>query len=366
MIEHGQKVVESACAACHGMNGISDAEGKPHIAGQRTVYVYRVLKAFQDRVRHDLSSNHNGFLNDEALLSASVYYANQAPVTVSSEIEGNDSLDAAEEDPFSDIREAMDKCIKCHDETGNSTRSGMPNLTAQDPDYFLTSMQAYVNGNRSHKLMKKLVAKLDEATIRKMGVFYAVQTPARTEILGEGDHVAGRLIAEECVNCHAGDGNAQGREMPTLAGQDARYFVKAMKAYGSGKRQHEDMFKASEQLSDDDLINLATFYATQEPMRRNVRIPLTSSAWIERCERCHGIDGNSSDARFPMLAGQDKTYLRNALQAYAGGGRTSAIMHAMSAPLSEADIEKIATHFASQHPKSVVYMQSPCDDVCQK
>jgi cytochrome c553 len=48
-------------------------------------------------------------------------------------------------------------------------------------------------------------------------------------------------------------------------------------------------------------------------VRRNTRTPLTTAEWIERCERCHGIDGNSTDPRFPMLAGQEKTYLASAL-----------------------------------------------------
>jgi hypothetical protein len=34
----------------------------------------------------------------------------------------------------------------------------------------------------------------------------------------------------------------------------------------------------------------------------------------------------------------------------------------MADPLSKMDIERIATHFAMQQPKAVVYMQLPCGD----
>ena len=256
----------------------------------------------------------------------------------------------------------MKKCIKCHGESGEAPGSGMPSLTAQDPEYFMTSMMAYVDGSRKHNLMKRLVGTLDEATIKEMGVFYAVQQPLQTETQGDGDINAGKRLAEDCGSCHGADGNAKNPAMPTLAGQDSKYFIKAMKHYKDGTRKHQKMFEAVEALNEQEMIDLATYYAAQEPRRRDVRMPLNSTEWIKRCERCHGIDGNSSDPRFPMLAGQDETYLRTALKAYATDERESSTMHAMADPLSAMDIERIAAYFASQQPKAVVYMQLPCSD----
>ncbi len=154
--------------------------------------------------------------------------------------------------------------------------------------------------------------------------------------------------------------------MPTLAGQDAKYFIKAMKQYKDGKRQHEKMFEAVENLSEQDMVDLATYFAGEEPRRRDVRLPLKSTEWIARCERCHGIDGNSRDPRFPMLAGQDEMYLRNALQAYASGSRENTTMLAMTDLLNPVNIERISAYFANQHPKAVVYIQLPYEDPQQK
>ena len=369
MIEFGRVAAEVNCASCHGMDGVSDAEGKPHLAGQRMVYLYRVLRAFQSGERSDEQKNHNSFLNDQAILSTAVFYSNLVPVKT---VETGDTTADAEaaneqvEDPFLTIRSSMRKCIKCHGETGNSSRSGMPSLTAQNPEYFETSMMAYVDGSRSHKLMGKLVAALDEATIKEMGIFYAVQEPLQTETIGDGDAVVGRRLSEECASCHGEDGNAAKASMPTLAGQDPRYFIKGMNHYKNGERQHKKMFEAVEKLSEQDMIDLATYYATQQPLRRNVRMPLNSTEWITRCERCHGINGNSSDPRFPMLAGQDETYLGLSLKAYASGTRENTTMHAMADPLSAMDIKRIAAYFASQKPKAVVYMQLPCGNDQQK
>lgn len=378
MIEFGQAAAEANCAACHGMDGLSDAEGKPQLAGQRTVYLYRVLKAFQTGERKDELKNHKTFLNDQAMLSTAVYYAgltpskaqpDPKPVTAAetpetAEEAGTEEnpgqVAADDDDPFLNIRVAMKRCVKCHGESGEAGGSGMPSLTGQDPDYFVTSMTAYVDGGRSHKLMKRLSAKLDEAALREMGVFYAVQEPLQTETLGDGDAKVGRRLAEDCSSCHGVDGNAKNPNTPSLAGQDAKYFIKAMNHYKDGKRKHQKMFEAVEVLNEQEIIDLASFYAAQEPRRREVRMPLKSIEWITRCERCHGLDGNSSDPRFPMLAGQDETYLKNTLKAYANGARENTTMFAMAAPLSAMDVERIGAYFASQQPKAVVYMQLPC------
>ena len=364
MLDHGKTVATTACAACHGENGVGTGPGIPNLAGQRTVYLYRILQNYQSRERHNDTMNHAvGFLNEEALLAVSAYYASLAPARPAQP--GDTTAEAAAVgggDPFAGIRDDLKKCGRCHGEDGNATASGMPNLSAQSPEYFVSSMQAYTDGGRNHKLMGNLAKGLDEETLERMGVFYGVQEPAKTATVGDGNADAGQELAEPCASCHGGDGNASGADMPTLAGQDARYFIKAMTAYQEGTRKHEGMFGAVDGLSEKDLADLAAFYAVQDPVRRNVRTPLTTAEWIDRCERCHGIDGNSTDPRFPMLAGQDPVYLANALQSYIGNARGSTTMHAMSEPLEAADIQRIVDYYSTREPKSVVYMLLPCEE----
>ena len=362
MIEQGRTVAQAACAGCHGMDGISADPQQPHLAGQRAVYLYRVMQAYQDGSRADGTMAHaSGFVNDEGLLAVAAYYANLPPARSGSPGE-SDAEQALNDDPFNEIQPALQRCSKCHDDTGNSSASGMPSLTAQHPEYFKTSMHGYVDGSRKHTIMKRLVERLDEPTIEAMGLYYAVQEPVRSETQGEGNELAGRRLARDCASCHGEDGNASAPDMPTLAGQDARYFVKAMTAYGDGERKHQPMFEAVANLSEVDIADLATFYAAREPQRRAIRKPFTAAELIDRCERCHGLDGNSQDPRFPMLAGQNAGYLVSALRDYAGESRGNSAMHAMAGPLSAADIESLALYFASREPKSVVYLQLPCTD----
>jgi cytochrome c553 len=80
-----------------------------------------------------------------------------------------------------------------------------------------------------------------------------------------GDAEAGRKKAVQCQACHGLDGLAKIPGAPHLAGQVEEYLVKAMRAYRSGERKDEMMAVATRQLSDDDVDDLAAYYAGLEP-----------------------------------------------------------------------------------------------------
>ena len=68
----------------------------------------------------------------------------------------------------------------------------------------------------------------------------------------------------------------------------------------------------------------------------------------QRCDRCHGVNGNSTDPRAPALASQRADYLEKVLRAYQKGERKSTAMTAMLDGLSDADIEALAAHYSRQ------------------
>lgn len=365
MLAKGSSVAETSCNGCHGPNGLSRTPGTPHLAGQRIVYLYRALQAMAENRRQEREMLHAvDTLNRDTLLALAAHYAS-LPTARAADVGADTEEHDFNDDPFAGIRDDLEKCGRCHGQDGNASASGMPNLTAQPVTYFVTSMEAYADERRGHRMMQKLSAGLDRQTLELMGVFYAVQEPTRTESEGDGDSGRGRELAAGCAVCHGDDGNTEGEGMPTLAGQDARYFIKAMQAYRTGARSDQSMRDALEGLTDEDLADLAAFYATNEPLRRNVRAPLTTDEWIDRCTRCHGVDGNSTDPRFPMLAGQDRTYLTNALAAYRDESRVNSAMHAMAAPLSGEDLGRIAAYYASREPRAVVYLTLPCDEAAE-
>jgi cytochrome c553 len=66
----------------------------------------------------------------------------------------------------------------------------------------------------------------------------------------------------------------------------------------------------------------------------------------QACAACHGADGISTSDQFPILAGQYKDYLVQALHEYKNGGRSNPIMKGMAGGLSEEDIRDLAEYFS--------------------
>jgi cytochrome c553 len=76
-----------------------------------------------------------------------------------------------------------------------------------------------------------------------------------------GDAKAGRQKALQCQTCHGLDGQAKLPEAPNLAGQNEIYLGKALKDYRSGARRNDVMSVIVKTLSDQDIDNLAAYYA---------------------------------------------------------------------------------------------------------
>lgn len=75
----------------------------------------------------------------------------------------------------------------------------------------------------------------------------------------------GKAKAEaQCNVCHGSNGMSQIPNAPHLAGQPEIYLVEQLKNYRSGKRTNEVMAVLAKPLSDDDIANLAAWYASIE------------------------------------------------------------------------------------------------------
>lgn len=76
-----------------------------------------------------------------------------------------------------------------------------------------------------------------------------------------GDVAAGKQKAQQCAVCHGLDGLAKRPDAPHLAGESELYLIKQLKAFRSGERQNEMMSIIAEALSDQDMADLAAWYA---------------------------------------------------------------------------------------------------------
>ncbi|RFC65524.1 cytochrome c [Fulvimarina endophytica] len=78
------------------------------------------------------------------------------------------------------------------------------------------------------------------------------------------DAEAGRGKAGACAACHGRDGIAVAPDAPNLAGMSPIYTVAQLKAFKSGARQHEQMSIIAQSLSEEDMADLAAWYAAIE------------------------------------------------------------------------------------------------------
>ncbi len=86
---------------------------------------------------------------------------------------------------------------------------------------------------------------------------------------------------------------------------------------------------------------------------------MSPDEWGEKCDRCHGLNGNSARPDAPALAAQRLDYLEAALSAYRSGARKSPEMTAMSSILTPDDIKGLAAHYARQKGRPVVFIMVP-------
>ena len=98
-------------------------------------------------------------------------------------------------------------------------------------------------------------------------------------------------------------------------------------------------------------MNSDAFYAAQKVRAPALPTRLTTDEWVERCDRCHNVDGDSANPKIQILTDQTQTYLAMALRAYHTGERTHSTMRAMSFPLDEAEFQNLAIYYASKRRK---------------
>jgi cytochrome c553 len=271
-IADGKQLASTACARCHGADGISSTPDTPHIAGQRPAYLYLALKDYEKGARNDAKMREAiKFLSDDALIKVSAYYASLDPAPPPA-----GPMAPAAPDPLQAGKTAAAACVGCHGTTGVSQIPAIPSLIGLYPKYLIDAMKDYKTGQRKNDTMKSMLAAVNDKAMADIALFFALQKPARAKTPAAGNAAAGKAAAASCGGCHGEIGVSASAATPSLAGQDAQYLVAALQAYKKGTRANETMKGMAAALSDAAMKNLAAFYAAQEPKAPNVRKPVTT------------------------------------------------------------------------------------------
>ena len=86
-----------------------------------------------------------------------------------------------------------------------------------------------------------------------------------TTAAAAGDAAAGEVKAVPCMGCHGISGYFNvypTYHVPRVGGQHEQYIVDALKAYQSGQRDHQTMQAQAEALSDQDIADIAAYFAS--------------------------------------------------------------------------------------------------------
>lgn len=168
------------------------------------------------------------------------------------------------------------------------------------------------------------------------------------------DIEAGRTKAQVCAACHGADGNSSAGTYPNLAGQTWRYLYVQLKDFKEGRRQDPVMSPMAAPLSREDMIDIANFFAAQQPKPSlfkadDAKVALGKAKAEETlCAMCH-LGGFSGQNEIPRVAGQQYAYIVKQLAAFKARTRTNDAgnMTSVAQTLSEADIENLAQYITS-------------------
>lgn len=179
-----------------------------------------------------------------------------------------------------------------------------------------------------------------------------------------GDAQAARSKVAMCVGCHSIPGYQSSfpevHKVPKISGQTAGYIAAALTGYRKGDRKHPTMKAIAAPLSDQDIADLAAYYASHgQELPPSPGKALAPSATVQalltkgNCVACHGENLNKPiDPSYPKLAGQHADYLYVALKAYHTAnnpniGRANPIMAAQVQAFTPTELKTLAQHIAS-------------------
>ena len=167
----------------------------------------------------------------------------------------------------------------------------------------------------------------------------------------------GATLALRCSMCHGPQGISQANS-PNLAGQYETVIYKQLKDFQSGARTNAVMSPMVGTLSDQDMRDLAAYYANlpklagYHPASQSIPpIVATGSPMrnIAPCASCHGAADHKTGA--PWLEGEPVAYIRTQLQAFAVGDRHNDIgeqMRNVARQMTPVEIEAAARYYSSQ------------------
>ena len=182
-----------------------------------------------------------------------------------------------------------------------------------------------------------------------------------------GDPEAGEQKSAVCAACHGMDGNSEIAQWPKLAGQHADYAARQTRMVRDQVRDIPEMYPMVMDLSDQDIADIAAFYAEQtlQPgvadeelvdLGRRIYQDGNRESGVPACAACHGPAGEGiPGAYYPLIRAQHADYTTDRLQRYRDGETNgdddpfSQMMVGVAARLTDEEINAVSSYIEGLH-----------------
>ncbi|MEY2593481.1 MAG: hypothetical protein RI972_1170 [Pseudomonadota bacterium] len=171
------------------------------------------------------------------------------------------------------------------------------------------------------------------------------------------DLAKGQATAAVCSACHTADGSRGSPANPILAGQHPEYLVKQLQEFKAGKRKNAIMAGFAATLSDEDMRNVAAFYASKQAktgaakdkdlaaLGEKIYRGGIADRNIPACAGCHSPTGAGIPAQYPRVGGQHGDYTEAQLLAFRSGARgNSTQMMQIAAKMNDREIKAVSDY----------------------
>jgi cytochrome c553 len=178
----------------------------------------------------------------------------------------------------------------------------------------------------------------------------------------KGDAAKGQGIVDKvCGACHGADGNSTSPTYPNLAGQQLEYIHKQLTEFKSGARKNSIMAPNVTALSNDDMLNLAAYFSSQQPkskLAKDAGLAAEGSkiykggnagSGVPACASCHGPAGSGIPVQFPRLAGQHSKYVLSQLKNFRSGDRANdggMMMRVIARKMTDQEMKAVAEYIS--------------------
>ena len=211
--------------------------------------------------------------------------------------------------------------------------------------------------------MNKLLTTLFALGVACVTTLASAQAPAPAAAPAGAKSVEAKVAM--CIGCHGIKGYQASfpevYRVPMISGQSAKYIVAALTAYKQGDRKHPTMRGIADSLSEQDINDIANFYAASgadashtlaDKPSREPNAQVAALLQKAACASCHGANFSKPIDVYPKIAGQHKDYLFAALRAYKTEnnpttGRNNAVMGAIAKQFSNAELKALANYVSS-------------------